>query len=82
MKGAIVLDSILHYNGTDNSQDVGREWTRLVPEAVEDIKAGNGKGGMGGRRRVRDRPTRGIGGASELVRWIGAGSPASPSPKR
>ena len=42
--GAIILDSILHYNGTVNSQDVGREWARLVPQAVEDIKAGQSKG--------------------------------------
>ena len=42
--GAIILDSILHYNGTDNSQDVGREWARLVPEAVEDIKQSHSRG--------------------------------------
>ena len=38
------MDSILHYNGTDNSQDVGREWARLVPGAVEDIQQSNSRG--------------------------------------
>ena len=37
VRGAIILDSVLHYNGTAGSQKVGKEWSRLVPGAVEDI---------------------------------------------
>lgn len=38
------MDSILHYNSTVNSQGLGGEWARLVPDAVEDIKSHESRG--------------------------------------
>ena len=38
LQGAIILDSILHYNDTINSQNIGSGWERLVPGAVDVIK--------------------------------------------
>ena len=42
-QGAIILDSILHFNDTEGSQSMGKEWGRLVPEAVEKINTNEGK---------------------------------------
>ena len=37
-QGAIILDSILHFNDTINSQKMATDWDKLVPDAVDDIK--------------------------------------------
>ena len=38
MRGAIILDSILHYNDTVGSQSIGQEWERLVPDVVSKLE--------------------------------------------
>ena len=38
IQGAIILDSILHFNDTVDSQNLGRDWSRLVPESVDIIE--------------------------------------------
>ena len=42
-QGAIILDSILHFNDTEGSQSLGQEWGRLVPEAVAKINSNKGE---------------------------------------
>ena len=37
-QGAIILDSILHFNDTINSQKIATDWDKLVPDAVDDIR--------------------------------------------
>ena len=37
-QGAIILDSILHFNDTINSQKIPTGWEKLVPDAVDNIK--------------------------------------------
>ena len=41
-KGAIIMDSILHYNSTQNSQNVEDDWFQQVPNAVENILSHQG----------------------------------------
>ena len=43
VRGAIILDSILHYNDTINSQNYGQEWGRLIPDAVKTIEKNKSK---------------------------------------
>jgi len=43
VRGAIILDSILHYNDTINSQNYGQEWGRLIPDAVNKIEKNKSK---------------------------------------
>ena len=37
-QGAIILDSILHFNDTFSSQNIPAGWKKLVPDAVDEIK--------------------------------------------
>lgn len=37
-QGAIILDSILHFNDTINSQNIASGWKKLVPDAVNEIE--------------------------------------------
>lgn len=37
-QGAIILDSILHYNDTSSSQNIATGWKKLVPDAVNEIE--------------------------------------------
>ena len=37
-QGAIILDSILHFNDTISSQKIATGWKKLVPDAVDEIE--------------------------------------------
>ena len=35
--GAIIMDSLLHHNTSNNSQDMEPEWEEQIPEAAKSI---------------------------------------------
>ena len=43
-RGAIIMDSILYHNNTDQSQTMEEKWAEQVPGAFRDIKEHQGKG--------------------------------------
>ena len=43
-RGAIIMDSILYHNNTDQSQTMEEKWAEQVPKAFRDIKEHQGKG--------------------------------------
>ena len=55
-QGAIILDSILHFNDTINSQKIATDWDKLVPDAVDDIR-NNQSGYLIQMMHVRERLT-------------------------
>ena len=42
--GAIILDTIMNYDGKTNSQNIPEKWDDVIPETAESIRKGKNKG--------------------------------------